>query len=163
MNEKRDETDLDVYAKSAAIGAVAGLRCLTAPAMLGCFASRENAGELKNNFLSSPKISAVIGVAAVGELIGDKLPSTPNRTEPSGLIARIVSGAFVGGSVCAAKKKSVLTGAFIGAVAAVAAAYAGQNIRREICYKTGIPTAALGAVEDAIAVSIGINALKYFD
>jgi len=162
MNEKRDETDLDVYATAATIGAVAGLRCLTAPALLGYFASRENAGELKNNLLSSPKVAAVVGALAIGELIGDKLPSTPNRTEPTGLIARIVSGAFVGGSICAARKKNVLTGAALGAVAAVAAAYAGQNIRREICDETGIPTAALGAVEDGIAISVGINALKNF-
>lgn len=163
MNEKRDETDLDLYAAAAAIGAVAGLRCLTAPALLVFFAARENAGKLRNNPLASKTISAVIGASAIGELIGDKLPSTPNRTAPLGLIGRIVSGAFVGGSVCAARKKNILTGALIGAVSAVAAAYAGQNVRREIAEETGIPSAAIGVVEDGIAIAIGINALKDFD
>lgn len=104
MNENANETDLEVYATAAAISAVAGLRCLTAPALLGYFASQENAGELGNNPLASKTVFAVLGVAAIGELVGDKLPSTPNRTEPLGLIGRIFSGAFVGGSVCAARK-----------------------------------------------------------
>lgn len=162
MNENANETDLEVYTTAAAIGAVAGLRCMTAPALLSYFASQENAGELGKNPLASTKVSAVLGVAAIGELVGDKLPSTPNRTEPLGLIGRIVSGAFVGGSVCAARKKNILTGALIGAVSSVAAAYAGQNIRIEIAEETGVPSAALGAVEDGIAITIGINALKDF-
>ena len=163
MIKPDNQTDFDVYVVAAALGAVAGLRALTAPALLSYFASRPENSEFKDNFLASPKIAAVLGLLAAGELIGDKLPSTPNRTEPPGLIARVISGATVGGSVCAARKKSLRTGIVIGALSAVAAAYIGQNIRREIAQRSSIPSAAIGAVEDALAVGIGIRALRYND
>lgn len=162
MKRKINDSDFDIYVKAASLGAVAGLRALTAPALLGYFASSEKDDDLKNNPLASPKVSAAVGLLAVGELVGDKLPFTPNRTEIPGLAARIVSGAFVGGSICAARKKFVLTGAILGAASAVAAAYAGQNIRRIISEESDVPSAVLGAVEDVIAVGIGINALKDF-
>lgn len=163
MKQEIIDSDFDTYVKAASLGAVAGLRALTAPALFGYFASSGNNENLKNNVLASPKVSATVGLLAVGELVSDKLPFTPNRTEIPGLTARIVSGAFVGGSICARRKKSVLTGAIIGAVSAVAAAYAGQNIRRIISEESGVPSAAIGAVEDAIAIGIGINALKDFE
>ncbi|MGI8788847.1 MAG: DUF4126 family protein [Pyrinomonadaceae bacterium] len=160
MKQEINDSDFDIYVKAASLGAVAGLRAMTAPALLSYFASRGKNNRLKNNLLASPKISVVCALLAAGELVGDKLPFTPNRMELPGLTARIVSGAFVGGSICAARKKSVWTGAVVGAVSAVAAAYAGQNIRRIISEESGVPSAAIGAVEDAIAIGVGINALK---
>ena len=155
-----NHSDFDIFVKAASLGAVAGLRTFTAPALLSYFASRGKNDELKDNILSSPKVSAALGALAVGELVGDKLPFTPNRTEMPGLIARIFSGAFVGGSICAARRKSILTGAILGAASAVATAYAGQHIRQKIADESGVPSAVIGAVEDAIAVGVGINTLK---
>ena len=160
MKKQINYSDSETFVKAAALGASAGLRTFTAPALLGFFASRGEKNEFENNLLASPKIAAAVGLLAAGELVGDKLPATPNRTETPGLIARIISGAFVGGSLCAARKKNIRTGIAVGALSAVAAAYAGENIRREIAARTGIPSAALGAVEDAIAIGVGIKALQ---
>ena len=41
-------------------------------------------------------------VLAIGELINDKLPKTPSHKTPPQFIARILSGALVGGTVGAA-------------------------------------------------------------
>lgn len=160
MKQEINETDFDIYSKAASLGAVAGLRAFAAPALLNYFVTHGENSQLNSNYLSSPKISAAINLLAAGELIGDKMPFTPNRTELPGLIARIVSGAFVGGSICAARRKDFWAGATIGAVSAVAAAYAGQHIRQKIADESGIPSAFLGAVEDATAIGIGVNALK---
>ena len=38
----------------------------------------------------------IFTLAALGEYIGDKLPKTPSRTSPMGLISRIAIGVFLG-------------------------------------------------------------------
>ena len=158
--EQNEPSDLEIYSRASALGVVSGLRAMLAPALLSYAGSQKSSGNLKNNFLASPKVSIILGMFAAGELIGDKLPFTPNRTEPQGLGGRIVSGAIVGGTLCAANKKSAWTGAAAGALAAIAAAYAGQHIRQALAEKSGVPSAALGVVEDVIAISIGLKALK---
>jgi uncharacterized membrane protein len=155
MKRKNNPSDLEIYFKASALGAVAGLRAFTVPALLGYFASNQ-----ENNSSASRKVSAILGLLAAGEIVGDKLPFTPNRTDAPGLIARIISGAAVGGLVCAHGKKSVPAGIAIGVASSVAAAYAGQHIRQAIAEKSGVPSAVLGAVEDAIAIGIGLSALK---
>ncbi len=141
------------------MGAVAGLRSLTAPALLSYAASRDEETNSGNLFASRGAVIG-LGLLAVGELIGDKLPNTPNRTEPAGLAARVVSGAVCGGIVSSKYKKSVPIGIALGALAAVGAAYAGQTVRRAISKETGVPSSIIGAVEDAVAIGIGAAALK---
>ncbi len=160
MKPENNRSDFETYFKASALGAVAGLRAMTAPALLSYFASNRENNEFENNPLTSRKVSVFLGLLAAGELIGDKLPFTPNRTDAPGLIARIISGAVVGGLVCARRKKSVPAGVAIGALSSVAAAYAGQIIRQTIAEKSGIPSAVLGIVEDAIAIGIGVSVLK---
>ncbi|MGI8494108.1 MAG: DUF4126 family protein, partial [Pyrinomonadaceae bacterium] len=128
-------------------------------ALLGYFVMRR-ANKNFADFTASSNIALILGLLAAGELVGDKLPNTPNRTEPLGLVARIASGAVVGGFICRKQKKSVFAGITCSAAAAVAAAYAGENIRREISARTGISSALLGTVEDAVAISLGVAALK---
>lgn len=163
MNQQTTQTDFDIYTKVAALGAVAGLRAMMAPALLSYFASRPENDEFENNLFASPKTAVVLGLLAAGEFVGDKLPSTPNRTETLGLTARIFSGALVGGLICAAHQKNVRAGSFIGALSAIAAAFAGQHLRSTIANQTGIPSAVLGIVEDAAAVGIGIKTLNNKD
>ncbi len=155
MKREDNRSDLKTYFKASALGAVAGLRAFTAPAPLSYFASNR-----ENDSSGSRKVAVVLGLLAAGEIVGDKLPTTPDRTEVPGLIARITSGAAVGALVCARGKKSVPAGIAIGAIFSVAAAYAGQHVRQASSNKSGIPSAVLGAVEDAIAIGIGISALK---
>lgn len=160
MKRENNRSDLETYFKASALGAVAGLRAFTAPALLGYFASKRENNKFENNSSASRKVSVVLGLLAAGEIVGDKLPFTPNRTDAPGLIARIISGAAVGGLVCLRGKTFVPAGIAIGAVSSVAAAYAGQHIRQAIAEKSSIPSAVLGAVEDAIAIGIGLSALK---
>jgi uncharacterized membrane protein len=160
MISKEKHSGFEAYSKAVSLGAVAGLRAMTAPALFSHAASTYRKNEFGDNWLASSFAPPIAATLAVGEIIGDKLPWTPNRTETPGLLARVVSGAVIGGSICAGYKKSVPFGSALGALSAIAAAYAGQNIRRSISKKTGIPSPVLGGVEDIIAVGIGASALK---
>lgn len=159
MKSTKEPSDFEAYAKVVSLGAAAGLRTMMAPALLSYSASQRNDGNSENT-LASRKAVVGFGLLAVGELIADKLPNTPNRTEPIGLAARIVSGAISGGIISSKYKKSVPIGIALGALAAIAAAYAGQNIRRAVSKETGIHSSVIGAVEDIIAIRIGAAALK---
>ncbi|MEO7261607.1 MAG: DUF4126 domain-containing protein [Jatrophihabitantaceae bacterium] len=46
--------------------------------------------------LGSPWTRRLAGVAAAGELVGDKLPQTPSRLQPRGLALRLAFGAVAG-------------------------------------------------------------------
>lgn len=160
MIQSKKRSDFETISTVVSLGAVAGLRAMLAPALFSRAASSHRRDDFGDSLLASDYAPAILGVLAVGELVGDKLPWTPNRTETPGLAARIVSGAVVGGSISAGYKKSVPMGIALGALAAVTAAYAGQNIRRVVSNESGIPSPMIGAVEDLIAVGIAAAALK---
>ena len=69
-----------------ALGIVAGLRSMTAPAAVAwasCFGWLHFDGT-PLAFLGSAAARYVLGALMVGELIADKLPFTPSRTRPDG-------------------------------------------------------------------------------
>jgi uncharacterized membrane protein len=82
------------------IGLFAGLRSLTPPAAV---AWAVHLGWLKLarplSLIGSLPAVIILSLLALTELILDKLPNTPNRTAPPGLIARIVTGGFTGACV----------------------------------------------------------------
>src|SRR4051812_4406680 len=98
-----NSSEADVYLRAAGLGAVAGLRAFSAPALLSRQLSRSDRKEGVTSLLGSPTVATVLGALAVGEIVADKMPWMPNRTDPPGLIARAGSGAFVGATICRAK------------------------------------------------------------
>src|SRR5450432_2879206 len=95
------------------IGVVAGLRALTAPAVLAWAAHRNwlNLHNTPLSFMASTAAMVIFFVLAAGELVADQLPSTPSRTKPPGLIARILLGGLSGAGVAAAEMQSMALGA----------------------------------------------------
>src|SRR6185369_2843740 len=91
------------------IGLFAGLRSLTAPAITAWAAYL---GWLKLerplSLIGSLPSVIIFTVLAVAELVADKLPNTPSRTAPVGLIARIVTGGLTGACIAAAGRQSAL-------------------------------------------------------
>ncbi|MGH9694563.1 MAG: DUF4126 family protein, partial [Bryobacteraceae bacterium] len=111
------------------IGVVAGLRSLTAPAVVA-WAAHRNWLNLHNTFLAfMGSTAAVVAfvLLAIVELVTDQLPSTPSRTKPPGLIARIILGALAGAAVAAAGAQSMAVGGVLGAVGGVAGAFGGYR------------------------------------
>ena len=88
-------------ALAVGIGAVAGLRTLTAPAVLAWAAQRRwiRMGNWPFATIISAKASKRITDFAVSELIADKLAFTPSRLKPGPFAARTLSGAVCGAAI----------------------------------------------------------------
>ena len=87
-----------IFVLAFGIGVMAGLRSLTAPAVVA-WAAHWGWLDLQASylaFLASAPARYLLLALAFGELIADKLPSTPNRTAALGLGARIVTGSTSG-------------------------------------------------------------------
>ena len=153
----------DTLTGAAALGAVAGLRSMMAPALLSQ-AARTGSISLEGTqfeFLSTQRTADIATGAAVLELVGDKLPFTPDRTSPLPLIARAASGAIVGAALSAARKKDLLPGALVGAAAALAAAFAGYFLRKKLTENGTAPDLLVALAEDALAFGVGTVALRH--
>jgi uncharacterized membrane protein len=141
-----------------AIGMVSGMRSLTAPAV-SAWAARGNWLNLAGTrlaFMGSTAAVAIFTALAIVELIVDKLPSTPSRTAPVGLIARVVSGALSGACVGVSAGQSPAPGAILGAAGGLAGAFAGYQWRTELVKALKVPDFVIALVEDAIAIGAGL-------
>src|SRR5712692_6127410 len=98
------------------IGVIGGLRTMTAPAVVAWAANRYwlNLYNSPLAFMGSIAAVAVFTLLALGELVIDKLPSTPNRTRLLGLIGRSVFGGLSGAAVAASGAQSIALGVVLG-------------------------------------------------
>src|SRR5215469_9270288 len=106
-----------VFLLALAIGFVAGLRSMTAPALVSWAAHLQwiHLQGTPLSFMGSPIAVGIFTLAAIGELVADKLPKTPARTALGPLVARIVMGALCGACLYAAAAATPVIGALIGA------------------------------------------------
>ncbi len=95
--------------------------------------------------------------AAVGELVVDKLPNTPDRTAPGGLAVRVALGALSCGIVASAAGDRVLATAALGGGTAAAGAFVGLAGRRRLALRLS-PLSA-GLIEDAVAIGLAFAAI----
>jgi uncharacterized membrane protein len=145
-----------VFLLAFGIGIVAGLRSLTAPAVVAWAA---HLGWLNLHgsplvFMESTVAVAVLSVLAIGELIADKLPMMSKRTAPAPLMARIITGALCGACLCAAAGKSLLAGAVLGGISGVIGAFLGYGIRSRL--DLHIKDLVVAICEDAVAVGLAL-------
>ena len=137
------------------LGFVDGLRSLAAPAIV-CWAAHFGwlhfAGT-KFAFIDHRSTLIVFTILAVIELVADKLPNTPARTAPVGLIARIVLGGASGLALATSAGTSLPLAGVIASIGAIAGAFAGYHIRRALVFKAHIPDFIAAIAEDAIAIA----------
>jgi uncharacterized membrane protein len=140
------------------LGFVDGLRSLTAPAIV-CWAAHFGwlhfAGT-KFAFIDHPATLVVFTLLALVELVMDKLPSTPPRTAPVGLVARIVLGGASGLALATGAGISVSLAGMIASIGAIAGAFAGYHIRRAVVFGAQVPALVAAIAEDAIAIAGGL-------
>jgi len=135
------------------IGFFGGLRSLTAPAAVawgGYLGWLKLEGPLA--LMGSIFSVASFTLLAVGELIADKLPRTPSRTAPPGLIARIVMGGLVGACVAVGGASGIIPGAMLGAIGGVVGCFAGYRARTGLVRALGTRDLNIALVEDLLAV-----------
>jgi uncharacterized membrane protein len=137
------------------VGIIAGLRSLTAPAVVAWAAHRGwlNLQGTSLSFLGSTAAVATFTILAVVELVADQLPSTPARTKPPGLIARILLGGLSGAAVALAGRQLAALGCALGAVGGVVGAFAGYQVRTALVRAFKIPDFVIAVLEDLVAVA----------
>ena len=146
----------DVYTKAVLVGIIAGMRSMSAPALISDHFSKEPSREFEASplrVLTSPTSAAVLKTLAVGEMLADKTPFVPDRIATPSLAFRAVSGSVCGAAVCTAERERAGVGAVIGAAAAAASTFAFYYLRREIGARSGLPDPILGLTEDALVVA----------
>lgn len=137
------------------IGIIAGLRSLTAPAVVAWAARRGwlNLHGTSLSFMGSTAAVAIFTILAVLELVADQLPSTPARTKPPGLVARILMGGLSGAAVALAGGQSGAIGACLGAVGGVVGAFAGYQVRTGLVRALKVPDIVIALLEDLVAIA----------
>ncbi|HXA00303.1 MAG TPA: DUF4126 family protein [Candidatus Dormibacteraeota bacterium] len=139
---------------AALIGIFVGLRCLTPPAVVAWAALLHwiDLDASRLHFLASKPAVIILTLAAIGELIADKLPSSPNRTAPLGLSARIVLGMLCGACITIAGHQPSWAGAVLGLAGALAGGFGGFLARTRSVKALKCPDFVIAVLEDAVAI-----------
>jgi uncharacterized membrane protein len=144
---------MSVYVLAFLIGVIAGLRSLTAPAVVS-WAARLGWLHLENTWLAFLGFAAtpyILSVLAIGELIADNLPDTPSRKAPPGFITRILTGGLSGAAL-GASGGSWIVGLILGVIGAIAGTFGGYEFRSRLVKATGGKDLPIALLEDLIAI-----------
>ncbi|MBB4127557.1 putative membrane protein [Xanthomonas translucens] len=141
------------------IGIVAGLRAMTAPAVVSWAASLGVLPLIGTPlaFLGWRFTPWIVSLLAIGELVTDQLPGTPSRKVPLQFGTRIVMGGVCGAAV--GMSGGLWVAAMVaGALGAVLGTYGGAAARAAMARRFGrdLPAALL---EDAAAIGLGVLAM----
>ena len=104
------------------------------------------------SFMGSPIAVGIFTLLAILELVADKLPKTPARTAPVGLIARVITGGLCGACLYAAGAASPLPGAVFGIIGALIGTFGGYHLRRALVTKLNVKDIVIAVPEDIIAI-----------
>ena len=146
------------------IGVVTGLRCMTAPAVVA-WAAHLGWIHLSGSplaFMGSVWAVGIFTLGALGEFVGDQLPTTPARTAALGLTARIVIGLLTGACLAVAGGVSYWLGAVIGVIGAIAGSFGGYQARVRLVRGLHVPDAAIAIPEDLVAIGLGLLLVSRF-
>jgi uncharacterized membrane protein len=147
---------------AALVGVVAGLRAMTAPAVVAWATLLEwiNMDGTWASWLGHPVTVGILTVLAVIELITDLLPTAPSRTTAVQFAARIVLGAFAG-AVIGTAWGYTWSGLGAGVIGAVCGTLGGYQTRSRLVAANDDHDLPIALLEDTVAVlgGFGIAAL----
>ena len=125
---------MSLLTRAALLGLATGARSTSGLAALA-LSRPASAGALGNRW-----VRRLVGAAAAGEFVGDKLPQTPSRLQPEGLAPRLVLGA-VTGTVLARREGSsrnrALQAGALGLLGATVGSRLGVSWRRRATQRFG--------------------------
>ena len=145
-----------IFVIAIGIGIVAGLRAMTAPALVS-WAAHLGWRSLQGTplaFMGSTVAVVVFSLGAIGEYVNDKLPKTPSRTAPPQFIARIIMGGLSGACLCASAGQSWLVGAGLGAIGAVIGTLGGYQARARLVKGLNVKDIFVAIPEDLVAIGL---------
>ena len=142
------------------IGVVAGLRSLTAPAVVAWagFLGWINLHSTWASWVANIITVIILTVLAVGELVTDKLPKTPARTAVPSFTARIIMGGF-SGAVIGAAWHYTFSSLGAGIIGAVLGTLGGYHARKALVAAIGGRDLPIALLEDAVAILGGFAIL----
>ena len=147
-----------LYLGCFSIGITAGLRSLTAPALVSWAAHLGwlDLSGSRLSFLGSRAAITILSLLALGELVADKLAKTPNRTDLGPLVFRVITGGFSSMALCASAHQSAVIGTILGVLGAIAGAFAGYEIRHRLVEAFGLPDIRVALAEDIVTIGGGL-------
>ena len=146
---------------SMGFGVLAGMRSMTAPALLGLHLA-QRPSELPEGTplpLASKWTAGALAVLATGEIIADKMSWMPARISPPALLGRVLVGALAGAVVSSPRQRLHVGHALLGATAAAVSAFAFYTLRRVATRKLGVSNGVAGLAEDALVAALGARLL----
>jgi len=151
--------ELPLVWQALALGIIAGMRSIMAPAVASHILSKRTSGYLAKSsldFMQTERSAVILNIMAASELIADKLPFTPNRTESLSVTFRCLSGSLAGASIFKAKGGSMRTGALLGSVAALGSTFGCYYLRKIAVEKFKLPDPLIGGIEDILTIGGGL-------
>ena len=148
-------TTIPLPFRAAMLGVLSGARSMTPLAMLALSRDRSSLDGAWKDWpvLRSPAGRLALVLAAAGELVADKLPMTPARTNPGPLLGRIGTGAIAGAAIATvAGRDGWKGGVLLGAIGGAVGSYAGTWLRAGGA-ATGLPDAVFALIEDAATIA----------
>jgi uncharacterized membrane protein len=147
---------MTIYLLALLIGVVAGLRAMTAPAIVSWAA---HLGWLDVSgtwlaFLGNAWARGILTLLALVELVTDQLPSTPSRTVPIQFGARIATGALSGAAI-GASGGVMIAGLLVGIIGAIIGTLGGRAFRARLASAFGGDRPA-AFIEDAVAIGAAL-------
>jgi uncharacterized membrane protein len=154
---------MSVYALALLIGVVAGLRAMTAPAVVSwaAYLCRMHLEGTWLAFLGYAWTPYILSALALAELVTDQLPKTPSRKVPMQFGARIVTGALCG-TALGASGGTWIGGLVAGVIGAIAGTLGGYEFRTRLVARTGGRDLPIALLEDAIAIGGAILIVMSF-
>lgn len=157
------QTTQNYTLKALGMGAIAGMRALSAPAILSNELQDAPTALLANSplrYLQKGPVATGLKWLAVTEMAGDKVPNSPDRIALPQIGVRAISGAVVGATIFTVNNDRPLKGAALGGVAAIAATYATFYLRKALHDKGKVPNLICGLIEDGIMLKSGLAIAK---
>jgi uncharacterized membrane protein len=139
--------------RAAALGAATGARSTAGVTAIALTSGRDDQGAVASR-LGGRVGTVVSGLAAAGELVADKLPATPSRLAPQGLLPRAVLGATSAAAMARRDQYDTTLPALVGLASAGAAALLGVRLRAAAARRFGSDKPGAFA-EDALATLLG--------
>lgn len=145
------------------LGVTAGMRTQMPLALISAKSNHaENARLLPTTLrlFSRRSVAIGLGLSAAGEVVVDKLPVAPSRLRWGPLVGRLGFGAAAGAVLARGSGSTAWLGGTVGATGALAGTLAGYTFRVQGHRVTHLPDPVLAALEDVVAVSIGLLSLS---
>jgi uncharacterized membrane protein len=133
------------FEKAMKLAVVTGMRSMLGPALV---ARSLNRPQQRN-----------LAMAALGEMIADKLPLIPSRDTLLPLMVRGLAGAWVAKTLQDEEGTDNPWTVPLGAAVAMGVAVAAPKIRKTLSLTTGVSDTVLGMIEDYLALRLGSEAV----